>query len=241
MVWPADERTGRKRTRRSKGLRAGIENGVDICVQSQRFLHHTLWVSEVAQSCPTLCDPMDCSLPGFSVHGILQARILEWVTISFSRGSSRPRDRTRISHIGGRCFNLWATRKTHMAKLLQSCPTLCNPIDGSPPGSPSLGFSRQEHWSGLPFPPPMHESEKWKWSRSVVSDPQQPHGLQPTRLLCPWEFPGKSSGVGCHCLLRKPTLVPTKKNPQKRKKPPNRQNDLAFIRKQARIQTQVFS
>ena len=50
--------------------------------------------SEVAQSCPTLCDPMDCNLPGFSVHGILQARILEWVTISFSRGSSRPRDQT---------------------------------------------------------------------------------------------------------------------------------------------------
>ena len=48
--------------------------------------------SEVAQSCPTLCNPVDCSLPGFSVHGILQARILEWVTISFSRGSSRPGD-----------------------------------------------------------------------------------------------------------------------------------------------------
>ena len=46
------------------------------------------------------------------------------------------------------------------AKSLQSCLTLCNPIDGSPPGSPSLGFSRQEHWSELPFPSPMHESEK---------------------------------------------------------------------------------
>ena len=46
------------------------------------------------------------------------------------------------------------------AKSLQSCPTLCNPIDGSPPGTLSLGFSRQEHWSGLPFPSPMHESEK---------------------------------------------------------------------------------
>ena len=46
------------------------------------------------------------------------------------------------------------------AKLLQSSPTLCDLIDGSPPGSPSLGFSRQEHWSGLPFPSPMHESEK---------------------------------------------------------------------------------
>ena len=46
------------------------------------------------------------------------------------------------------------------AKLLQLCPTLCDPIDGSPPGSPTLGFSRQEHWSGLPFPSPVHESEK---------------------------------------------------------------------------------
>ena len=56
------------------------------------------------------------------------------------------------------------------AKLLQSCPTLCDPRDGFP----SLGFSRQEHWSGLPFPSPMHESEKWKWSGSVVSDSRDP-------------------------------------------------------------------
>ena len=62
---------------------------------------------------------------------------------------------------------------------------------------PSLGFSRQEHWSGLPFPSPMHESEKWKRSRSVGSDSSRPHGLQPTRLLLPWGFPGKSTGVGC--------------------------------------------
>ena len=67
--------------------------------------------------------------------------------------------------------------------------------------APSLGFSRQEHWSGLPFPSPVHESRKWKWSDSVVSDPQRPHGLQPSRLLHPWDFPGKSTGVGCHCLL----------------------------------------
>ena len=70
-----------------------------------------------------------------------------------------------------------------------------------------MGFSRQEHWSGLPFPSPMREGEKWKWSRSVVSDPQRPHGLQPTRLLHPWDFPGKSTGVGCHCLLLDTTLV----------------------------------
>ena len=62
--------------------------------------------SEVAQSCPTLCDPMDCSPPGSSVHGILQARILEWGAISFSRGSSRPSDQTQVSCIAGRCFNL---------------------------------------------------------------------------------------------------------------------------------------
>ena len=66
---------------------------------------------------------------------------------------------------------------------------------------PSLGFFRQEHWSGLPFPSPMQESEKWKWSRSVVSNSSRPHGRQPTRLLRPWDFPGKSTGVGCHCLL----------------------------------------
>ena len=59
-------------------------------------------------------------------------------------------------------------------KSPQSCPTLCDPIDGSPPDSPSLGFSRQEHWSRLPFPSPMHESEKWKGSRSVVSDSSDP-------------------------------------------------------------------
>ena len=63
---------------------------------------------EVAQSCLTLCDPVDCNLLGFSIHRILQARILEWIAISFSRGSSRPRDRIQVSRIGRR-FNLWAT------------------------------------------------------------------------------------------------------------------------------------
>ena len=67
--------------------------------------------SEVTQSCPTLCDPVDCGLRGSSVHGILQARILEWVAISFSGGSSQPRDRTWVAHIGGRHFNLWANRE----------------------------------------------------------------------------------------------------------------------------------
>ena len=54
----------------------------------------------------------------------------------------------------------------------------------------------------MPFPSPLHEREKWKWSCSVVSDYSRPHGLQPTRLLCPWDFLGKSTGVGCYCLLQ---------------------------------------
>ena len=65
----------------------------------------------VALLCPTLCDPMDCSLPGSSVHGILQARILEWVAMPSSRASSQPRDQTQVSHIAGRFSTIWATRK----------------------------------------------------------------------------------------------------------------------------------
>ena len=69
-----------------------------------RTLAPHLKVCEVSQLLLTLCDLMDCSLPGFSIHGIFQARILEWVAISFSRGSSCPRDRTWVSHTAGRFF-----------------------------------------------------------------------------------------------------------------------------------------
>ena len=69
------------------------------------------WVSEVAQSCPTLCNPMDCSLQGSSVHGIFQATVLKWIAISFSRGSSQPRDWTWVSRIVGRRFTIWTTRE----------------------------------------------------------------------------------------------------------------------------------
>ena len=87
------------------------------------------------------------------------------------------------------------------AKSLQSCPTLCDAIDGSPPGTPVPGIlqARTLEWVTISF------SNAWKWkvkgSRSVVSDSSRPHGLQPTRLLHPWDFPGKSTGVGCQCLL----------------------------------------
>ena len=67
--------------------------------------------SEVAQSCLTFCNPVDCSLPGSSIHGIFQVRILEWVTISFSRRSSWPRVWTWVYRIVGRCFTIWATRE----------------------------------------------------------------------------------------------------------------------------------
>ena len=145
---------------------------------------------KVAQSCLTLCDPMD-----YTVHGILQARILEWVAYLFSSGSSRPRHQTgspalQEDSLPTELFIAAAAAKSH-----QSCSTLCNPTDGSPPASrlrdspgkntgvgchfllqcvkvksfscvrlfttpwtvahqapPSMGFSRQEYWSGLPLP-----------------------------------------------------------------------------------------
>ena len=67
--------------------------------------------SEVTQSCLTLCNPIGCSPPGSSVHGILQARVLEWVAIPFSRGSSWPRDWTQVSCIAGKFFTVWAIKE----------------------------------------------------------------------------------------------------------------------------------
>ena len=87
--------------------------------------------SEVAQSCPTLCDPMDCSLPGFSVHGIFQARLLEWLAISFSK-----KDKAKVSEVA------------------QLRPTLCDPMDCSLPGFSVHGIFQARVWSGLPFPSP---------------------------------------------------------------------------------------
>ena len=89
------------------------------------------------------------------------------------------------------------------AKSLQSCPTLCNPIDSSPPGSPVPGIlqARTLEWVTISF-----SNAKWKWSRSVVSNSLRPHGLQPTRLLHPWDFPGKSTAMGCHRLLWKMSI-----------------------------------
>ena len=81
----------------------GLTETEDI---KKRWKEYAESESEVAQSYPTLCHPMDCSLLGSSVHGIFQARILEWVAISFSTGSSQPRDRSQVSHIVGRRFTV---------------------------------------------------------------------------------------------------------------------------------------
>ena len=98
-------------------------------------------------------------------------------------------------------------------KSLQSCLTLCNLIDGSPPGSPvpRILQARTLERVAISF------SHAWKWSRSVVSDSSRPHGLQLTRLLRPWDFPGKSTGVGCHCLLQRcyDLVIPLLGNPEK--------------------------
>ena len=93
------------------------------------------WVS---QSCPTLCSPMD-----YIVQRILQARILAWVAFPFSRGSSQPRDWPQVSHIGGRFFTTWATKEAHhFSSVAQSCQTLCNPMNWSMPGLPSITNSQ---------------------------------------------------------------------------------------------------
>ena len=131
------------------------------------------------QSCPTLCDPpRDSSPPGSPVPGILQARTLEWIAISFS--------------------NAWKWKVK--VKSLSRVWLLATPWTAAHQAPPSMGFSRQEYWSGLPLPSPcMKVKSESEVAQSCLT--LSTHGLQPTRILCPWEFPGKSTGVGCHCLL----------------------------------------
>ena len=87
-------------------------------IQNKHFITKRKKESEVAQSCRTLCDPVDCSLQRSSVHGIFQTRVLEWVAIASSRGSSRRMDRTRVSHIVGRRLTIWATRELSITVCL---------------------------------------------------------------------------------------------------------------------------
>ena len=98
------------------------------------------------------------------------------------------------------CFDL--ELHATAAKSLQSCPTLCNPIDGSPPGFPIPGIlqARTKERVAISF----SNAGKWKVKVKSLSSVRllATHGLQPTRLLHPWDLRGKSTGVGCHCLLR---------------------------------------
>ena len=131
----------------------GTPNVYFICWEQTEPSSEVSWQlnyseSEVAQSCPTLCDPMDCSLQGFSIHGIFQARIVEWVTISFSRGSSRPRDGTRVSHIGGRCFNLWATWK-QLGFLPQEICNVIISVFSNPSSGPLFAWPGTD-WDWIP-------------------------------------------------------------------------------------------
>ena len=113
----------------------------------------------VAQSCLTLCDPMDCGPPGSSLHGILQARILEWVAIPFSRGFSQVRDQTQVSCIAGGFFTSKPPDTTALLgicvsmKVAQSCPTLCDSLDCSLPRSSVHGIlqARILEWVAFPF------------------------------------------------------------------------------------------
>ena len=105
--------------------------------------------SEVAQSCPTFSNPMDCSLPGSSIHGIFQARVLEWGAIVFLFVTSLS---IIISNKQSKSVRLSAAAAT-AAKSLQSCLTLCDPTDGSPPGSPVPGIlqARTLEWVAISF------------------------------------------------------------------------------------------
>ena len=115
------------------------------------------------------CDPMDCSPPGSSVHGIFQARILEWIAISFSRGSSKPRNWTQVSCITGRFFTNWAIREAHIffpyvniyvyttcvcVKLLQLCLTLYDLMDCRLSGSADHRILQARILEWIVSPPP---------------------------------------------------------------------------------------
>ena len=150
-----------------------------------------------------------CSLPGSSVHAIFQAIVLEWIAISFSRGSSQPRDRTQVSRIVDRRFTVWATREVYeRSKVLSKyyycclvakvCDSLGTPWTVACQAPLSMASPRQEYWSELAFPSPGDlpvsgiKAASPAFSsvcHSVVSDSLRPHGLQHARLPCPSPTP----------------------------------------------------
>ena len=131
----------------------------------------------IAQSCPTLCDPMNCSPPGSSVHGVFLARILEWVVISYPRGSSRPRDQTHIfwvSCFGKQIFfNNCATGEAFTASLSKKCPLLLNSSFKIHPTKTWGCLGEHSPRDHLNFSSFMHQTKCWfagKFSLSPLKD-----------------------------------------------------------------------
>ena len=151
------------------------------------FFLFTIWATREAtaaaakslQSCLTLCNPIDGSPPGSPVLGILQARTLEWVAISFS--------------------NAWKWKVK--GKSLSRLWLLATPWTAAYQAPPSMGFSRQDYWSGVPLPSPREATSKVqivckvKWKSLSVSNSLQPHGG-------PWNSLGQNTGVGNLSLLQ---------------------------------------
>ena len=144
-----------------------LRNWTQVSCTAGRYF--TTWATReasVTQSCPTLCNPVDCSLPGSSVHGILQARILEWVAISFSRGSSWLRDQTQVSRIAGRCLTLWTTREA---------PT----SDSGVKNSPVVQGARV-------WPLVWEDPQSREWLPTPVFLPRESHGKRSLEGYSPW-------------------------------------------------------
>ena len=175
---------------------------------------------------------MDCNQPGSFVHGIFQARILAWVAISSSRASSWPTDWTYVSCIASRFFSIWATREAPLTlntneikhlkwRSISNHQKFCQKSVYCPPESFVL-YNQTEH---------KKNTGKWEWNtqstefslpvdasswggkchtliyacmltHSVVSYSLGLFGPEPTKLLCPWDFSGKNTGVGWYFLLQ---------------------------------------
>ena len=116
----------------------------------------------IAQLCPTLCNPMDP--PGSSVYEILQARILDCVAILFSKWSSNPRIKAGSPTL--QTDSLSSEPPRSESEVAQLCPTLCHPWTVAHQAPPFMGFSRQEYWSGFPFPSPARATREALYNKS---------------------------------------------------------------------------
>ena len=166
---------------------------------------------QVFQSCPTLCDPMDCSLPGSPVHGILQARILEWVAIPISRGSSQPwiepgsptlQADSLLSEPPGKPKSMRG-RKTEAGQRWHKVGKKISEETGQSISSiyyyaVTVGERGTKNKSSNCFHVCMHAC----YVASVVFNSFWPYEPWPARLLCTWDSPGENTGVGCHACLQ---------------------------------------